>query len=78
MNMEGALNLITALAQSASEEYRNYMITLKNKTLKRKEREYFKLRAEEELAFFDSNLFLLAFPGQSEYIKDKLRKEFEQ
>ena len=72
------LELITALAQNASDEYREYMLTLKETPLTRKEKEYFKLRAEECLKFFDSNLFNLAFPGKSEYIKEQLRKEFKK
>ena len=75
--MVGALNLIMALSEDAAEEYREYMNILKNKTLHRKEREYFKLRAEESLKFFDSSIFNLAFPGKSDYIKEELRKEFK-
>lgn len=78
MNMEGALNLITALAENAAEEYRDYMTTLQNITLNREEKKYFKLRAEETLNFFDSPIFTLAFPDKSEYIKEQLRKEFKK
>ena len=42
MNMVGALNLIMALSEDAAEEYREYMNILKNKTLHRKEREFWK------------------------------------
>ena len=57
MYEENILLLITALAQDAAEEYREYRQILKNKTLSRKEREYYNMRAEETLKFFDSKLF---------------------
>ena len=78
MYEENVLLLITALAQNAADEYREYMETIKNNYLTRREKEYFKLRAEETLSFFDSNLFVIAFPGKSEYIKDELRKEYKK
>ena len=78
MNMEGAFNLVTALAESAAEDYRDYMTTLQNITLNREEKKYFKMRAEETLDFFDSPIFTLAFPDKSEYIKEQLRKEFKK
>lgn len=75
MYEENVLLLITALAQDAAEEYRQYRQILKNRTLNRKEREYYNTRAEETLKFFDSKLFTLAFPNKKEYIVEELRKE---
>ena len=75
MYEENILLLITALAQDAAEEYREYRQILKNKTLNRKEREYFNMRAEETLKFFDSKLFTLAFPDKKDFIIEELRKE---
>ena len=75
MYEENMLLLITALAQDAAEEYREYRQILKNKTLNRKEREYYNMRAEETLNFFDSKLFTLAFPDKKEFIVEELRKE---
>lgn len=75
MYEENILLLITALAQDAAEEYREYRQILKNKTLNRKEREYYNMRAEETLNFFDSKLFTLAFPDKKEFIVEELRKE---
>lgn len=72
---ENVLLLITALAENAAEEYREYRKTARNITCNKKEREYFNMRAEETLTFFDSKIFTLAFPGKSEYIKEELRKE---
>lgn len=75
MYEENMLLLITALAEDAANEYRDYKQILKNNTLNRKEREYYKLRAEEVLNFFYCSLFTLAFPGKSDYIVEELRKE---
>lgn len=75
MYEENILLLITALAQDAAEEYREYRQILKNKTLNRREREYYNMRAEETLNFFDSKLFTLAFPDKKEFIVEELRKE---
>ena len=75
MYEENVLLLITALAQNAAEEYRDYRKILKNKTLSRKEREYFNMRAEETLLFFKSSLFTLAFPGKGDYIVEQLKNE---
>lgn len=75
MYEENILLLITALAQDAAEEYREYRQILKNKTLSRKEREYYNMRAEETLKFFDSKLFTSAFPDKKEFIVEELRKE---
>ena len=75
MYEDNVLLLITALAQDASDEYRHYKKILSHKTLSRKEREYYNLRAEEALNFFNSQLFTLAFPNKKEYIVEELRKE---
>lgn len=75
MYEENMLLLITALAQDAAEEYRQYKQILKNRTLNRKEREYYNMRAEETLKFFDSKIFNLAFPDKKEFIVEELRKE---
>ena len=75
MYEENMLLLITALAQDAAEEYREYRQILKNKTLNRKEREYYNMRAEETLKFFDGKLFNLAFPDKKDFIVEELRKE---
>lgn len=72
---ENILLLVTALAQDAAEEYREYRQILKNKTLNRKEREYYNMRAEETLNFFNSKLFTLAFPDKKDFIVEELRKE---
>ena len=69
------LLLITALAEDAANEYREYKHILRNPYLSRKERNYYKLRAEETLNFFNSSLFTLAFPGKNDYIIEELRKE---
>ena len=72
---DGVYLLIQAMAHDAAEEYREYMKVLKNKTLNRDEKEYYKLRAEETLKFFSTNLFRTAFPNVGEYIIEQLRKE---
>ena len=75
MYEENILLLITALAEDAANEYREYRKILKNRTLSRKERHYYTLRAEESLNFFNSKLFLLAFPDKRDFIIEELRKE---
>ena len=75
MYEENILLLITALAQDAAEEYREYRQILKNRTLNKKEREYYNLRAEETLNFFNSKIFNLAFPDKKDFIIEELRKE---
>ena len=76
MYEENIFLLIIALAESAANEYREYKTILKNRTLNRNERAYFKLRAEETLNFFDSPLFITAFGEQkANFIKEELRKE---
>lgn len=75
MYEDNILLLITALAKDAADEYREYRKILTNRTLWKSEREYYKLKAEETLKFFDSNLFTTAFPNKGEYIKEQLRNE---
>lgn len=75
MYEENILLLIIALAKDAADEYREYRKILTNKCLWKSEREYYKIRAEETLSFFDSNIFTTAFPGKGEYIKEQLRNE---
>ena len=70
---ENAKELIIALANSAAEEYRE-LIALSKKS-KNRDKEYYKLRAEETLAFFDDKLFITAFGEEkAKYIKEQLRK----
>ena len=71
---DNVLLLVTALAEDAANEYREYKELAKNSSFRR-ERDYLRLRAEESLKFFESDIFNLAFPNKKEYILEQLRKE---
>ena len=74
MYEENAKELIIALAENAAEEYRE----LKKIAKKSPDKEYYELRANETLNFFDDPLFALVFGEEkAKYIKEQLRKEFE-